>query len=527
MEATTMRETQFNSIQLQQKTPNIQLIETIKDFASRGFNFVHYKDGTFVVSEHEYREKPEEFNALRLILDSNGASIANFGFSDLDTISGEINRAKKIDSESSMEDLDESEAQQHAEDIISYAIKNKCSDVHLFLRNPQTEVRYNRYGKAVRAGTGGQSYDELKRMTARLFNWAGANNSQDDFNEMSIQDTTLTMKIKLDNQMVETRLRIEKSPLETKGDMKIVIRVSPAVQSKSLKNMNIAPPSEKLFSDIMKKPNGMIVVSGPTGSGKTTLLHALLHEIPKTAFCSTIEDPVELLANYNPLISQHNLMQDLGYNKQLRSLLRQDPNVIAIGEMRDEETARSSIRASLTGHLIITTIHTNNSLGIPSRLNDMGVKYNELALPDVLSLLIAVRLTPTLCRDCSTPLSNHKEMGELIKTRPLANINSIRIKSARGCSKCVSGVTGRESLIEFIVINDEFRDYLRLGDMDGAKKLLKTRGWKSLQDLAWDKINSGQLDPQDAEMTIKDILFDSTQSFHYTDFYQNELIPEG
>jgi len=207
--------------------------------------------------------------------------------------------------------------------------------------------------------------------------------------------------------------------------------------------------------------------------------------------------------------------------------LRQDPNVIAIGEIRDEETAKSSTTASLTGHLIITTIHTSNSLGIPSRLNDMGVKYDELALPDVLSLLIAVRLTPTLCPNCSTPLLNHKDMVELIKTRPLANIDSIRIKNDRGCSKCVSGVTGRESLIEFIIVNDEFRSFLRRGDMDGAKSLLQNRGWKSLQDLAWDKINRGQLDPQDAEMAIKDILFDSTDSFHYTNCYQDELILEG
>ncbi|NQZ49376.1 MAG: Flp pilus assembly complex ATPase component TadA [Moritella sp.] len=520
MNNTILTETLFNAEQLQQKTPNIQLIKSIVEFSTRGFNFVHYKDGTFVVSKVEYCEKPEEFYKLKVILDSVGAIISNFGFSDIDTIAGEINRAKKIDSESSLEDLDESEAQKHAADIISYAIKNNCSDIHLYLRNPQTEVRYNRYGKAVRAGTGGQSYEALKSMVARLFNWAGANNSSDDFNEMSIQNTSLTMMIKLDSNLVPTRLRIEKSPLETKGDMKIVIRVSPAVQSKNLKKMNISPEIEKLFSEMMKKPSGMVIVSGPTGSGKTTLLHAMMHEIPKASFCSTIEDPVELLANYNPLISQHNLIPDLSYNKQLRSLLRQDPNVIAIGEMRDEETARSSIRASLTGHLIITTIHTHNSLGIPSRLNDMGVKYTELAMPDVLSLLIAIRLTPTLCSNCSTPLSSHKEMLDLIKTRPLAKTDTIRIKSDRGCSSCVGGITGIETLIEFVVINDEFRAFLRLGDMDGAKKLLKTRGWKSLQDLAWEKINRGHLDPQDAEMMIKDILIDSTEIFDYSNCYQ-------
>lgn len=500
---------------LEEKQPSVQLVNILLNKREKGFAAIHYTDGTIVVNERHFQVSPESFSELEQELKSKNITSSKFGFAELNVIDKELDRAKKLISITTHDSVDDSEAQVMAVDICTYALVNKCSDIHLFLRDPHSEIRFNQHGRATAPLFTAYDYARLVKMIARMFNWSGANNATSEFSTMTIDATTLTIDLEVGDKKIPTRLRIEKAPLEKKGDLKVVLRVSPAVQSKKLSDMNIDRHIQDVVQQHMQKPSGMIIVTGPTGAGKTTFLHGALHEIPYTSFCSTIEDPVELLADFNPLISQHNLDKKVGYYNQIRSLLRQDPNIIMIGEMRDEMTAQAAIRAALTGHLVVTTLHTNNSLGVISRLEDLGITYKNLGLPDILSLLVAIRLIPIVCPQCSSPLTTKHIHYKKISNNPLSNVDTIKVKNKKGCRLCIEGVIGRKPIIEYVHIDAPIREYINNGDITGAKEYIISNGWQSMQDLAWIDINNGLIDPMDAEENVKDVVFDNSQPFKY------------
>ena len=500
---------------LLKKRPTANVLDLLLEYNTKGLGCMVYSDGTLIVDEKAFKAQPKLFGELRYELMTSQTTLLKFGVTDAEFIAKEINRTRLLDNSSEPSDKDDSEAQATAEEIVTYAVSYGCSDVHIFLRNPNVEIRFNKNGFATQPIFPSFDYSKLTKMVARLFNWTGANNSAGDFSLKSIQNTTLTMNINIDDKIIPTRLRIEKSPLEKMGDAKIVFRVSPAVQSKNLFDMKVDKTVQRVLALHMKKPSGMVIVSGPTGSGKTTLLHACLHEIPNDSFCSTIEDPVEVLSSFNPLISQHNLDKQIGFEGQLKSLLRQDPNIIVNGEIRDQASASGCAKAALTGHLVITTLHTSNSLGIPSRLDELGVSYQYQSLPDVLSLLIAIRLAPVMCKSCCVALNENNPIYRLLENNSNAKMENIHVRNTRGCKHCTSGITGRKPIIEYINIDGQFRVFLRTGDIDGASKYLKTQGWQSLQDLIWIEINKGIVDPQDAESVFKNILHNTSDAYIY------------
>ena len=506
----------YSQSQLVDMRPTVNALDTLIAYRADGVGAMMYSDGTLIVSSEMAETNPLKMAMILNALKSENHNILKVGKTDDENISNEIKRARLLLTEIKNTDKDESEAQATAVEIITYAVNYGCSDVHIFLRNPNVEIRFNKFGSATPPVFSSFDYQKLLKMVARLFNWSGANNASGEFSLKSIQDTTLTMNIEVNKKILPTRLRIEKKPLEQLGDAKIVIRVSPAVQSKSLDDMNMDKKTKDMLSQHMQKPSGMIIVSGPTGSGKTTLLHACLHEFPKDSFCSTIEDPVEVLASFNPLISQHNLNKKVGYKAQIKSLLRMDPNGIVIGEMRDAESAQESVGASLTGHLVLTTLHTNDSLGITSRLNDLGVSYKVQSMPGILSLLVAVRLGKLVCQHCSQPLTKSHHLYDLLKDNKHADLKKIRVKNKKGCSECSSGVSGRKPVIEYINVDDTFREFLVKEDLEGAEKYLISMGWRSLKDLAWIEINKGLMDPYDAEASFKDIVFPKEVNYHYS-----------
>ncbi|MEO1437969.1 MAG: GspE/PulE family protein [Bacteroidota bacterium] len=196
----------------------------------------------------------------------------------------------------------------------------------------------------------------------------------------------------------------------------------------------------------VRKPNGLVLISGPTGSGKTTTLYATLKELNKTTNkILTIEDPIEYTL---PGINQVQLRENIGLNfgAALRTFLRQDPDVIMVGEIRDRDTAEMAIRASLTGHLVLSTIHTNTAWGIVSRLVDMGVP--PFLLADTLNLAVAQRLVRKLCPSCKEKQLLKKH--HLPKGYQLTN-NIKEVWVAKGCSACFyTGYRGRTAVYEVI-----------------------------------------------------------------------------
>jgi general secretion pathway protein E/type IV pilus assembly protein PilB len=245
------------------------------------------------------------------------------------------------------------------------------------------------------------------------------------------------------------------------------------------------------YLEYLKKQHGIILISGPTGSGKSTTLYATLKLLNDPSVnILTVEDPVEFTLDG---ISQVQVKEDIGldFARALKTFLRQDPDIIMLGEIRDKETAQMAVRAALTGHLVLSTIHTNSAVETINRLKDMDVP--AFLISSVLNLSIAQRLIRKLCPDCKEEVS----LNEV--TLPSAwKVNTIpdKVYKASGCSNChFTGYKGRKAIYEVLtidpIISTEIRREGELSD------LLSSRSYKSLANAAWELFCSGQTDAKE------------------------------
>jgi general secretion pathway protein E/type IV pilus assembly protein PilB len=235
----------------------------------------------------------------------------------------------------------------------------------------------------------------------------------------------------------------------------------------------------KIFKDIITRPHGIILVTGPTGSGKTTTLYAALSTInDMERKIITIEDPVEYqLRGINQI--QVSNKTGLTFARGLRSILRHDPDVILVGEIRDLETAEIAIQSSLTGHLVFSTLHTNDAPGALTRLVDMGVEPYLVA--SSLEAVIAQRLIRLVCRDCRVPVPQ-KETDELRRLYP--DMIPERLYKGAGCKKCQgTGYYGRAGIFEQMIVSEDVRSLLvkNAGSREIRRQAAK-EGMKSLRD---------------------------------------------
>lgn len=237
----------------------------------------------------------------------------------------------------------------------------------------------------------------------------------------------------------------------------------------SIKDLGIKDRNFKKIERAIKKPYGMILLSGPTSCGKTTTLYSLLKILNKEGVnIMTLEDPVEYFIEG---VNQSQIKPEIGYEfaTGLRNMLRQDPNIIMVGEIRDEETASLAIHAALTGHLFFSTVHTSNALGVIPRLVDLGVK--PYLIPPTLSVVIAQRLVRILCPDCKKKTKPPKEIKDLIlaeieKLPPAAKEETqipkiMYIYEPVGCKKCnSSGYAGRTGIFEILEMSDSLAEMI-------------------------------------------------------------------
>jgi type II secretory ATPase GspE/PulE/Tfp pilus assembly ATPase PilB-like protein len=242
----------------------------------------------------------------------------------------------------------------------------------------------------------------------------------------------------------------------------------------------------KIAEAEIKKPNGLILNTGPTGSGKTTTLYAFLRRItvPEVKII-TIEDPIEY---HLPGISQTQVDAGASYTfaSGLRSILRQDPDVILVGEIRDKETAEIALNASLTGHMVFSTLHTNDAVGAIPRLLDLGAKPQTLG--PALSLIIAQRLVRILCQKCKTEQEIKEKIEKFLETLPervnKKDYQEFKIYSPKGCAECGNlGFRGRTSIFELFVVSEKMEEliYKNPTELD-LKDLAKTENSVSMQE---------------------------------------------
>ncbi|MEK7559945.1 MAG: GspE/PulE family protein [Patescibacteria group bacterium] len=290
------------------------------------------------------------------------------------------------------------------------------------------------------------------------------------------QDGRFTIRIKKNNEDIEARTSILPGPYGESAAMRILL---PQTIEMKMENLGMQQEILLMAERELKKPNGMIITTGPTGSGKTTTLYAFLKKVASSKIkVITIEDPIEYhLAG----ISQTQIEPDKGYNfsNGLKSILRQDPDVILVGEIRDYETASTAIHAALTGQLVFSTLHTNNAAGTIPRLIDLGVKPNIIA--PAINVAIAQRLVRKLCENCKKETKLSPEEEKIIKEKLKGikkNFQTQKAWKAVGCPKCnLTGYEGRTGIFEAFLVNDEIEKLILKNPAEAEiKKTAKKQG---------------------------------------------------
>jgi type IV pilus assembly protein PilB len=282
---------------------------------------------------------------------------------------------------------------------------------------------------------------------------------------------------------------IRVSSLPTDYGEKVVLRILDKSQLQlDLGKLGFEEGDLKQFLQAIRLPYGMILVTGPTGSGKTTTLYAALNHINSPEInITTIEDPIE----YNLSgINQTHVRADIGltFAAALRSILRQDPNVIMVGEIRDGETAEIAIRAALTGHLVFSTLHTNDAPSAITRLIDMGVE--PFLVASSVRMILAQRLLRRLCEECKTPLGITREEKD-----NLCEIEcGTEYYSSRGCTECHnSGYRGRTAVYEVMSIQNGLSDMIaRSSTASELRTQARVNGMSTLREAALNKARRGQ-----------------------------------
>jgi type IV pilus assembly protein PilB len=286
----------------------------------------------------------------------------------------------------------------------------------------------------------------------------------------------------------ESKFDIRVSVVPTLYGEKVVMRIlSNDATNIDLYKLGFEEKDLKMYLEGIRRPNGILLISGPTGSGKTTTLYATLKLLNKESRnIVTIEDPIEYtLDGINQVQLRENI--GLGFASALRTFLRQDPDIIMVGEIRDAETANMAIRAALTGHLVLSTIHTNSAWGTASRLIDMGVPAFLLA--STLNTSVAQRLLRLLCPYCKQEAAFNAGMYPA-QFKPFKNIEKHYV--AKGCDHCFfTGYKGRKAVYEIIPIDAELSEKIKNHQFD-VSALLKAKGINTLTENAFNLFEQGK-----------------------------------
>jgi type IV pilus assembly protein PilB len=363
--------------------------------------------------------------------------------------------------------------------IVLQAIKDRASDVHIEPFEKVLRLRYRIDGVLLDATP------PPKQMQLALASRFKIMSSLDIAERRLPQDGR--MRVKVSNKDYDLRVSI----LPTVHGEKIVLRVlDKSNLSASLDKLGLDPDTFRSVKSAVDAPHGLILVTGPTGSGKTTTLYSALNELNNPVFnIVTVEDPVEFQI---PGINQVPTKKEIGltFANALRSILRQDPDIIMIGEIRDTETAEIAIEAALTGHQVLSTMHCNDAPGAIARLDDMGIAPFLISSSVILSC--AQRLMRRICSHCKEPVTYPAKMYEDLAIDP-AEFDGVQLFRGRGCDRCKnSGYLGRMAIIEAMTVTDPVRKLIiARANTREIGKLAVTQGMRTLRMVALDRAKEG------------------------------------
>jgi general secretion pathway protein E len=347
------------------------------------------------------------------------------------------------------------------------AVKKKASDIHIETHEFSGEVRFRLDGALIRQDI------QLDKNTTNLVISRIKVISNLDISEKRIPQDGRT-QIKIAGQTVDIRVSILPSYYGERVVMRILMQ---STEIPTLEELGFDQEMTSKFQKLLKFSHGMILITGPTGSGKSTTLHAFLQTIatPEKNII-TVEDPVEYKAeNVNQI--QVNTKVGLTFASALRSILRQDPDIVMVGEMRDKETSTIGVRAALTGHLLLSTLHTNTATAAVTRLVDVGV--DKFLISSTLRGVLAQRLVRKLCNNCKVEDSISEFYADEYNLPKGA-----KIFKAKGCAKCnYTGYSGRQAVGELFLMDDEAKKVIKENETESElRSAMIQRGMKTLAD---------------------------------------------
>lgn len=372
--------------------------------------------------------------------------------------------------------------------VLSQAIDDRASDIHIEPYEDTLRIRYRVDGSLIEGPSPNKKLHPAIVSRIKILS------------ELDIAERRLPQdgrfKIKFDDRIVDLRVSVIPTVFGEKVVMRILDRSKLMLD---LTKLGLEVEDMNQFEAMIRKPYGMVLVSGPTGSGKTTTLYSALNTINSEDInIMTIEDPVEYQIKG---INQVQAKPDIGltFAAGLRSFLRQDPDVVLVGEIRDLETAEIAIKAALTGHLVFSTIHTNDAPSTVTRLTDMGVE--PFLVTASLIMIVAQRLIRRVCPRCRElyipPLDSLDALGVPMSART----EGIRFSRGLGCDYCKkTGYRGRVSIYEILIVNDEIRQAVIEGQsLITIKRLARENGMRTLRE-------SGILKVIDGTTSVEEVL---------------------
>ncbi len=372
--------------------------------------------------------------------------------------------------------------------IILEGWKKRATDIHIEPYRQEVHLRYRIDGLLYDANVPAEIKNFLNAIISRIkimsnLNIVERRLPQDGRAIVKVQDTVLDLRI---------------STMPTPFGESIAMRILPANMLFSLEKLGLSKHDQQIFETVIQKPHGVIFVTGPTGSGKTTTLYTCLNRLntPKRKII-TIEDPIEYeMAG----LTQIQVMPEIGldFARGLRSILRHDPDVIMVGEVRDLETAEIAIRVALTGHLVFSTLHTNDAASGIARLVDIGVEPYLLA--SSVEAFIAQRLIRLICQECKYQDTLAPEELKIQIARDTAlKTGEVKIWRGRGCAHCnFTGYFGRTAIYEILLLDDQIKNLILKKTSSGQiKRMAVSKGMHTLRRDGWQKVISGLTTPEE------------------------------
>ncbi|WP_440682023.1 GspE/PulE family protein [Cysteiniphilum halobium] len=395
---------------------------------------------------------------------------------------------------------------------IEDAVRRSVSDIHIEVRLQECEVKFRELGELV-------LYDTWDTDFARKICFVAFNKETDHtnqhFNGHIPQDASMTLQL---TSGMKVRIRLASVPAHPFPSFDVVLRIlnTDTQTQLNLSSCGYNPQQIKLLQTAIKKPSGTIIIAGPTGSGKTTTLAALLSTLPTHKKLYVIEDPVEKIISNATQIPVNTELDTRGFANMTRQTLRLDPDCICIGEIRDNETAIMASRAAMTGHLVLSTVHSNSAINIAQRLSDLGLTSAQLADESFLVLLAFQMLIKELCPHCCVPISECILTPDDIRRWEsyfladdqhfFDNTKMHRSRAENHVFECAScdntGYLGRRVIAEIIWLDNNSRQYILKRDYLGWKSYLQSCHFKSHIDQAIQLIRQGSVDLIDAEMIL-------------------------